>query len=502
MGQIRKQAIISSIVIYIGFFVGFINTWFFTKNGSFTPSEYAITRLFFDVGQTMFAFANFGVISVIYKFFPYYKDNLKPKENDLMTWALLIAIGGFILVAIGGWIFEPLIVQKFSGRSSLFVDYYKWIFPFGLGILLFAVLEALSNNLQKSILPAFLKETALRLFTLALIGIYLAGLIDFHLFMLLFAFLYLLLTAIIITVLVTSNKLHFTFNVSRVTKKFKNKILTLGSYVYAGQLIYVSAQVMDSIFIASLMGLVPTGIFALSSYIANLIQIPQRSVISITLPALSQAWKDKNMPEIDRIYKRSSINLLLAALFIFAGTWLNISDAFRLLNIQSEYATGLTVIFILGISRIIDAGTGVNGQIIYTSTRWRFDFITGVILLALILPLNYILIKKMGIEGSAYANLISFFVYNSIRYVFLWKQYKLQPFTSKTLLSILLGATAYFISHYLFKEMTGWAGIFLRSCLFAAIFFTGIFVLKLTPDALQLVDVVKKRLKPPTPPKL
>ncbi len=493
MGQIRKQAIISSIVIYIGFFIGFINTWFFTKNGSFTPAEYALTRLFFDVGQTMYAFANLGIISVIYKFFPYYKDNLKPKENDLMTWALLTAIGGFILVALGGWIFEPLIVQKFSSRSPLFVDYYKWIFPFGLGILLFTVLEAFSNNLKKTIFPAFLRETALRLLTLVLIAAYLLRLIDFHLFMQLFAFLYLLIILILATSLIGNNQLHFTFSISRVTKKFKKKILVLGSYVFAGQVIYILAQVMDSIFIASLLGLTSTGIFALASYIANLIQIPQRSIISITLPALSQAWKDKNMIEIDRIYKRSSINLLLAALFIFGGIWLNIGDAFRLLNIQSEYATGITVIFILSISRMIDAGTGVNAQIIGTSTQWRFEFMTGVILLLLILPLNYILIKKIGIEGSAYANLVSFSVYNAIRFGFLWKRYKLQPFNSKTLLSILLGVAAYFISYILFREMQGWMGVFLRSTLFTIIFFAGIFTLKLTPDAIQLVEVAKKR---------
>lgn len=493
MGQIRKQAIISSIVIYIGFFIGFINTWFFTKNGSFTPAEYALTRLFFDVGQTMYAFANLGVISVIYKFFPYYKDNLKPKENDLMTWALLTAIGGFILVVIGGWIFEPLIVQKFSGRSALFVDYYKWIFPFGLGILLFTILEAFSNNLKKTIFPAFLRETALRLLTLALIGIYLLGLIDFHLFMQLFAFLYLVITMILATLLISNNQLHFIFSVSRVTRKFKKKIVVLGSYVFAGQIIFILSQVMDSIFIASLIGLTQTGIFALASFIANLIQIPQRSIVSITLPALSQAWKDKDMIEIDRIYKRSSINLLLAALFIFGGIWLNIGDAFRLLHIQSEYATGITVIFILSISRLIDAGTGVNAQIIATSTQWRFEFMTGVILLLLILPLNYILIKKIGIEGSAYANLISFSIYNAIRYGFLWKRYNLQPFSNKTTLSILLGVAAYFISYLLFRDMQGWMGVIFRSVLFSIIFFAGIFTLKLTPDAMQLVEVAKKR---------
>jgi O-antigen/teichoic acid export membrane protein len=493
MGQIRKQAIISSIVIYIGFFVGFINTWFFTKNGSFTPGQYALTRLFFDVGQLMYAFANLGVISVIYKFYPYYKDNLAKKDNDLMTLLLIAVIVGFCLVIVGGLVFEPLIVQKFSGRSPLFVDYYKWVFPFGLGLLLFTVLEALSGSTHKTIYPAFLRETGFRLITTVLLVFYLFEIADFDLFIKLFSFSFLIIAALLAVSLFKSKDLHLNFTVSQVTRKFKKKMFTLAGFIFSGQIIFILSQVIDSIFIASIMGMVPTGIYALSSYIANLIQIPQRSMTAITIPALSQAWKDKNKQEINRIYKRSSINLLLAALFIFGGIWLNIGDAFRLLNIQAEYSTGLTVIFILGLSRVIDAGTGVNSQIIGTSTQWRFDFITGIILLGLTLPLNYILIKKIGIEGSAYANLISFFMYNGIRCAFLWNRYKLQPFSIKTLLSLTLAAVAYFVSYYLFKDMTGWMGIFIRSSLFTVIFFTGIFALKLTPDALQLVNVVKNR---------
>jgi len=42
-------------------------------------------------------------------------------------------------------------------------------------------------------------------------------------------------------------------------------------------------------------------------------------------------------------------------------------------------------------------GTGVNSQIIGTSTLWRFEFFTGMILLAITLPLNYVLAKKLGV---------------------------------------------------------------------------------------------------------
>jgi hypothetical protein len=73
MGTIRKQAIFSSIVIYVGFFIGAINTWLFIKSGAgtFTPAQYGLTRLFFDVGQLMFTVASVGIIAAIYKFFPF-----------------------------------------------------------------------------------------------------------------------------------------------------------------------------------------------------------------------------------------------------------------------------------------------------------------------------------------------------------------------------------------------------------------------------------------------
>lgn len=499
MGQIRKQAIFSTVVIYIGFLIGFVNTWFFIRSGNhaFTPDQYGLTRLFFDVGQLMYGLAALGAIPVVYKFFPYYRSHLDKKQNDLYALTLVVVLVGFLLVVAGGIIFEPLIVRKYSGRSALFVDYYHWNFLFGLGILLFSLFEAYSWTYQKTITTNFLRETGLRFLTLVLILLFVSKLISFDSFIKLFSFQFLILAAALFIYLKSKTDLHFTFRPSIVTAKFKKKIIALAGYVFGGSLIIILSQVSDTIIISSVSerGLHDAGVYNLSTYIANLIQVPQRSIVAITIPVLSQAWKNKDMNEISRIYSRTSINLLLAGLFIFVGIWLNISDAFKVLNIQGEYQTGIAVIFILGITKIIDAGTGVNGQVIATSTQWRFDFITGVLLILLILPLNYFLVIHYGIIGSAYANLISFSIYNFIRWVFLWKRYNLQPFNSKTLLSILLAAASYYISYFLFKGTGGWTGIILRSSLFTILFVTGVFTMKLTPDAMQLLHVVKSRFK-------
>ena len=100
-------------------------------------------------------------------------------------------------------------------------------------------------------------------------------------------------------------------------------------------------------------------------------------------------------------------------------------------------------------------GTGVSGQIIATSTFWRFDFITGVILLAIMLPLNWVLTKQLGLVGPAVANLIAFSVYNFIRYQFLLRKFKMQPFTIKSLLAILLAISCYGICYFLLGNKQG-----------------------------------------------
>ena len=86
MSSIRRQSIISSIVIYIGFAIGLLNTYFFTKEGLFTASDYGLISIFMPIALLMMAFSNLAMPSYIFKFYPYYNDNLPPRKNDMLTW--------------------------------------------------------------------------------------------------------------------------------------------------------------------------------------------------------------------------------------------------------------------------------------------------------------------------------------------------------------------------------------------------------------------------------
>ena len=106
MSTIRRQSILSSGIIYLGFALGFLNTYLFTRQGGFTQSEYGLYGTFMGVANIINAFANFGMQAYISKFYPYYQDNLKVRDNDMMAWAFVTSILGFIMVLAAAYYFQ------------------------------------------------------------------------------------------------------------------------------------------------------------------------------------------------------------------------------------------------------------------------------------------------------------------------------------------------------------------------------------------------------------
>ncbi|MBL0358799.1 MAG: polysaccharide biosynthesis protein [Chitinophagaceae bacterium] len=496
MSQIRRQSIISSVMVYVGFALGFLNTYLFTKEGGFTREQYGLTGIFIAIASLMFSFANLAMPSYIYKFYPYYNDNLDKKRNDILTWALLVSLIGFCFVAFAGYYFRDIVFRKF-GHSPELIKYYYWILPFGLGLTLFGILESYAWQLKKSVLTNFLREVQFRLFTTILIVLTFAGLLaDFDIFIKIYSFTYLAIALILLFYMLAKGYIHLTFKVSIVTRKFYKKILTLVTFVYGGTLVYAISLVFDSLVIASVLeeGLAAVAVYSLAQNVASLIQAPQRGIISSSIAALSQAWKDKDMTRIQRIYKQSSINQLLFATAMFCLIWLNFTDGVFTFKMQKSYLDARWIFFFIGLYRIIDMGTGVSSQIIATSTRWKFEFYTGIILLLITLPLNYVLTKYYyGIIGPAIANLFSFTVYNAIRYWFLKTRYNLQPFTRHTVLTIVLGTACFFICYLLFNQYQGFGWIVIRSSLFILLFITGTVLLNLSAAITPVWHTVLKR---------
>jgi O-antigen/teichoic acid export membrane protein len=497
MSSIRRQSIISSIVIYIGFAIGLLNIYLFTKQGLFTDAQFGLYNAFIAIATTMMAFANFAMPAYIYKFFPYYNDHVPPKKNDMITWALVVSSIGYSIVIITGIVFKGFVVRKYIEHSPEIVIYYNWIFILGYGLLIYTVLEAFAWQLHKSILTNFLREVQWRLFTTVIIVLFLSGVIrDYNFFIKLFSFTYPAIAVILFLYLIFTKKIHFTFLVSKVTRRFLKSILRLCSFVYVGSLIFTITLVFDSLVITAVLknALAKLAVYSLAQNIANIIQAPQRGIISASIAHLSKAWKDKRIEIIQRIYQRSSINQLVFSCGLYAFIVINFIDAVHTFHLKESYLDGFFVFLLLGAMKIVDMGTGVNSQIIGTSTYWRFEFLSGVILLLLMLPLNYFLTRRFDIIGTALAGFISITIYNVIRIIFLWKKFNLIPFSVQSLYTILLAGACFAICYFSFQNIHGLSGLFLRSIVFSILYGAGAIYLKLSPDIIPVWTSIKKRM--------
>ena len=496
MSDIRKNSLKATAWIYIGFLFGAVNTYFLTHRDWFTPDQNGLTRSLIDISLLIYAFSSLGTSNLMVKFFPYYQDNLKPSENDLLSLAFRISLIGFTLTALGIWLMNPLIVKKFGTNSILLVDYIYWTLPMGFFALQFYLLEYYAYGFGKGVLSSLLRETILRFYVLIVITLKIMGWIDFKTFILLFSLQYAIITLALAAHLWKNGQLWISFTTSRVTRKFRKKITAMLAFTFLVVIVTFLRQSIDGLVLAAKQNLGKVGIFGLASYMVSILQAPFRSLVAVTVPKLSRAWKAKNLPEIQRIYERSSINMLAFSLGIFFCVWMNFERGIELLHIHPSYLEGKWVFFLLGMVTIIELGTGVNGQIIGTSTHWRVELWTSLLLTLMIIPLSYTLTNKYGLIGPAYANLVSFSVYNFIRYYFLWKKFNLQPFTFKTLELLFMATATYFLVDVCFSGMEeSWFGL-LGSCAMYGLIYAGwIYKRKLSPDVHQLLEVVEKRFR-------
>ena len=151
MSTIRRQSIISSIIVYIGFALGLLNTYLFARQGGLTLEQFGLTNTFIAFATIMFSLACLGTPSYIAKFFPYYKAHVPDNRNDQLTWAVLLSCLGFFAVLIGGIILKPVVFRIFANSPEL-PRYYYWVFLFGFGFTLFSLMEAYTWQQRKAVL--------------------------------------------------------------------------------------------------------------------------------------------------------------------------------------------------------------------------------------------------------------------------------------------------------------------------------------------------------------
>ena len=421
MGIIAKQSIQGTIVTYLGVAVGFVTT-FFVLTRFLTAEEIGLARVLVDAATLFIGLAQLGTSASIIRFYPYFKNGSKGEQPDasrgdsehgFFFWTILIPLVGFALFATLYCACYTPLSQWFGEKSPLFVEYYYMVLPMAFFMLYQTIFETNANVRMHIVLPRAVRELITRIGLLVAYLMYAFRWVDINGFVIALCAVY--------AVAMLCNIIYL-FSLGEVSLRpdwqfiKRNPALVKQYALYTGFLLVsavttVLAPTLSSFFITAEMGLNYTGIFAIATYIAVMVSIPYRSVTAIAAPQLAAAIKNNNQNEVSHLMQQVSSNLLLIGGLILCAIWLNIDLIFHILPNGEMYSQARYVVLVLGISQLIIATCSFSLSTLNYSRFYAFSLLFSFILTVSAIWLNNILIPKMGMDGAALSNLISYAIY-------------------------------------------------------------------------------------------
>jgi O-antigen/teichoic acid export membrane protein len=452
VGVVYKQSSKSFLITIAGFIIGAVNL-LVVFPVVLSLELIGLTKVLVSCALLFGSFAQLGFQNTAIKFFPHFKGS-RERESGFHFVVLSALLFGGIAVTVSLLFFKDFFASKFAENSPEFIAYFYHTIPLFLGVIFYNAFESFSFNYLNSVLPSVCREVILRVYVLLFSLIYYFGFIDTYTFVTLFCYQYVFILLIIVAFLVLKYDFRISFNIPKLFFRLKKPILIYSSFILGRNVVDILGTQVDAILLAGISGLEFTAIYMIAEYIATLIYLPNRILANIVSPIMANAWKERDMGTIKSMYQKSSINQFVMGIIIFSVILINLPFLYTLLG--HDFSQGYAVFLILGSARIMDMAFGLNNELLTTSKKWGFNFLSNISFIVLILPLNIFFITKYGIVGPALANIIGYGFVNLLRFYYIRTVFGISPFVPGHFKLLFIGAPVILFSYFFaFDNLSG-----------------------------------------------
>jgi O-antigen/teichoic acid export membrane protein len=494
MGIVRNQSIKNSISFYIGMAIGAINTVIIYPNVfKENPEHFGLIQILVAYAIVVSTFTTFGIPTTFVRFFPAIKE-----KGQLYFLSLIIPLIGFAFALLSYFLFKEQIFELLNASLLLRNNFfYIILLVFFIGF--YDVLTAISRSFLSAATPILINEVFLKVYSMLVLLLHWFGYVDFTTFLKIYLFGYFLKFAILSFIQWKNDRFSLAFSVNDLKLK---EILSFGLFVFVGGASVMIVTRLDMMMIGSILDLEQVAFYTVAFFIGNAIKVPGKSIASISFPLVAKAWETEDYKQIKTLYTKSSTNQLIIGGVFFLCIWLNIDDIFSLL--PTKFQGGKWVVFYIALAQLFNLGAGLNGAIIVTSKYYRYDLYTNVILVFVTIITNYLLIPEssplssygiVGINGAAFATAISVLLFNLIRLILIKVRFGIQPFSIKTLYTLVLLAVIYSLSNYIPISGNVYFDLLWRSFYILVLFVPAMLWLNLSEDINKIVVDVKRRFR-------
>ncbi|MCB0478270.1 MAG: polysaccharide biosynthesis C-terminal domain-containing protein [Crocinitomicaceae bacterium] len=496
MGIIQKQAIQSTILSYLGTLFGFLNLSILMPK-ILSIEEIGLLSVVNSLTKIFAVVFTLGGPLVALNLFNKYK-NPKSNHNGFLSLLTFLSLLG-IIVGLGIYfLFHDFIVtNKETQAYKFFTLAFVIIFIFRL---LFLNFDAYLRINRKTVIGVLLERFLAKiLFSISLIAL-LLGMINFDGIFISNIIVMSLPGFIILFYLISQKEKFFNWeNKRRYAVRYK-KIIGLSVFGVIGGTGAMFMMEIDRIMVNNMVGLGATGIYSTMFFFGLFIATPADNIKRIAATIIAESWKSKDLDNINDIYKKSALNLLISGAYLFMGIWFSMD--YLLDFLPKEFATGKYIVFFIGLAQLIELATGVNAEILVSSKHYKMNTWFIATLIGVVAGLNYIFIPIDGIIGAAYSSMISIAFVNLLRFLYLKRKYNFTPFSKSFVQALFISLIIYGIMSLIpkipidfFGKLNPAIGILINGGILTILFWPGIYFSKVSPDINTLIDKLLIRLK-------
>lgn len=488
MGIVIRQSIKSSVISYSGVVIGaFSYLWLFPKY--LDPAQIGIIQFVQSAAITLASFLQFSGGSTLIRFIPHFgKKDSGAFFNFILVYILpFLALGLIIMLVL-----KDTLTRFYLEESPEIIPYFYHIFALIIIYVFITMIEAYARANYRIVVPNFLKDILLRILSILLVVAFLFEFITFRQLIL-----GLIINYVIVLLIGTGYLINLKVLTSRIifpTVRKLKEMISYSSFAVVGNASNVVISRIDILMIGSMLGMDFLGVFTITFFMGNIIEIPKRAITQIASPIISNHWKSNDLRGINELYGKAAINLLIVGSVIFLGIWMNVDFIFNVIPNSDIYETGKYVILFIALAKLIDMSAGPNSEIIVFSDYYKFNLLLSVILAVLLVITNLIFIPLWGITGAAFATFLSMILYNLIKYLYLKIKFKLDPFSKKYAVVIIIGVATYLIVQFINLSNIWWQTI-IRSVSIVVLFGGLVYIFQLSSDLNNTINTLFKQAK-------
>jgi O-antigen/teichoic acid export membrane protein len=484
MGIVLNQSLKNTIITYIGFGIGGINT-IYLYPVFLGATFYGLTNYVTSCANVIMPLFAIGMQNTLVKYYSQYKTD--EERSRFLSFTVLFPLLSIIPFLLIGLFFYDEIVF-FLSKENPIVKNYIWLIPIiGLSMAYFEIFYAWARVHMHSVFGNFIKEVGLRLFSLGLlIAVY-------YNWITVEGFVYATTVLYILAFLVT---MFYAFSIQKPTFQFTIPANTKEILIYTFYII-LSGSVAnllldgDKMILNQYMKIENIAFYSVATYIALVISVPSRAMHQIVYPITAKLMHEDKYDELNDLYKKTSINLQMVGGFVMLCIFVNIDQLYEM--VPKEYSGGIMVVFMIGLSKYFDLILGNNNAIIFNTKYYKTVLFLGVALVVLTVALNMIFIPIFGIIGSAFATLLSITLYSLAKLLFVVKKLHLYPFTNQTLHSLGITFVVFLLFYFWQFPFHPIIGIVLKSILVTIVYTYVNYKFVISVEINQVLDKLIKK---------